>query len=299
LEVEELAVWIGLFLALLFLVLFGLLLWVNRRVSRQVWQPFFNTLRQLRKFKLSENTALQLDDTPVEEFQELHHTLQALTNKLRADFQTVRQFTENASHELQTPLAVIQTKLDLLFQQAQLTEVQAQQLEFINQQTRRMSRLNQALLLLAKIENDQFAVRQEIALKPLLERKLEGLDDLIVAKNLVVETALNPVHIALNPELAETLFANLLGNAVKHNLDGGTLQLALTETELRIRNTCQTPAKPATELSGRFSRGNPQASGLGLGLAIAQEICDKSGLQLTLNVADGVWETLVSWTATS
>ncbi|MCB0534770.1 MAG: HAMP domain-containing histidine kinase [Lewinellaceae bacterium] len=295
LEHEELALSIGLFLAVLFLLLFGLLWWVNRRVADKVWQPFFTTLGQLRKFNLAENTPLHLHDTPVDEFRELHSALQTLSTRVRADFQAVRQFTENASHELQTPLAVLQNEVNLLLQQEQLTAAQARHLEVIARQTRRVSRLNQSLLLLAKIENDQFAHRKPVALHQLIGQKLEGLADVAQAKNLTIEKTLAPVSIALNADLADILMTNILGNAIKHNVPGGFLQVQLTETGLLVRNACQKPDKPPGDLTNRFVRGNARVAGQGLGLAIVQEICLKSNFQLKVQYADGVWETAIYW----
>lgn len=295
LEHEELVLLIGLLLVVLFLLLFGLLWWVNRRVAGRVWQPFFATLGELRKFNLAENTPLKLSDTPVDEFRELHGALQTLSARVRADFQAVRQFTENASHELQTPLAVLQNAVNLLLQQEQLTASQARHLEVIGRQTRRVSRLNQSLLLLAKIENDQFAARKPVALDQLIGQKLEGLADVVRAKNLTIETALIPTLVALNADLADILLTNLLGNAIKHNISGGFLRVHLTETGLLLRNACLPPDKPPGDLTSRFARGNAQVAGQGLGLAIVREICAKSNLRLAVRYAEGIWETAVSW----
>ncbi len=297
LEHEELALWIGLLPAVLFLLLFVLFWWANRRVARKLWQPFFATLEQLRKFNLAENTPLHLGETPVDEFRELNRALLNLSARVRADFLAVRRFTENASHELQTPLAVLQNEVNLLLQQEELTALQARRLEIIARQTRRISRLNQSLLLLAKIENDQFALRKQVALHQLIGQKLEGLAEVTQAKKLAIETELMPVSIVLNADLADILVTNLLGNAIKHNIAGGFLQVRLTETGLLLRNTCQQPGKPPGDLTARFVRGNTQVAGHGLGLAIAQEICSKSDLQLTVQYAEGVWETAVSWKA--
>lgn len=293
-ESEELAFSLAGLLILLFLILFLVLAWVNRRVSRQVWSPFFGMLEQLSNFRLADQTPLQWPEVRVDEFSELQSCLRELTVKARSEFHAIRQFTENVSHELQTPLAVIQAKLDELLQQEQLGKNQAQQLHGIAQQSRRMSRLVQALLLLAKIENDQFAERLEVDLQALVGKKLSDLDDLIASKKIAVELDLNSMTVFMHPDLAEILIANLLRNAVAHSPNGGVLKISTSGAAFDISNTCEVPPMPVEELIGRFGRAKPQGSGLGLGLPIVREICGQSNLNCEVSYANGIWKVIVS-----
>lgn len=293
LEREDLALTVALLLSGLFTVLFGVLLWVNQQVARQVWQPFFSTLERMRRFRLTDPEPLSLGETPVEEFRELHRSLEELSGKLQRDFRTVKQFTENASHELQTPLAVVQNKVDMLLQDEGLTEQQIKQLGIIGQSARRMARLNQTLLLLAKIENDQFAERLPLDLKPLIEKRLDWLADFIAGKQLTVATSLSDVQVEINPFLADTLVTNLLTNAVKHNQSGGTLDIHLDGSRLTLANSGPPPGVPPQTLTGRFARGNTGAEGLGLGLAMVKEICVKNGFGFEIGFEAGIWKTEV------
>ena len=292
-EHEDIAGTVAVLLTILFVLLFGVLLWVNRSVSRRVWEPFFQVLHRMRRFRLNDPTPLNLPDSSVVEFHELHRTLEELAEKVQHDFRTVKQFTENASHELQTPLAVIQNKIDALLQDETLSERQVQQLDVMAQNTRRMARLNQTLLLMVKIENDQFAVRESLDLKPLLEKRLRWLEDFFTEKQLIVETGLTSVNVDINPVLAETLVANLLTNAVKHNLTGGRLDIRLATDKLTIANTATPPTVAPEKLTERFARGNSDTEGLGLGLAMAREICEKSGFTLDLGFQNETWTTTV------
>ena len=282
-----------LILVVLLATIFGLLLlvmlWVNRVVSRQVWQPFFETLEKMRRFRLADHTPLTLTPSSVEEIQELNATLENLAHQVRRDYHTVKKFTENASHELQTPLAVIQSKVEVLLQDDTLSEAQVQQINIIGQSTRRMTRLNQSLLLLSKIENHQFLERKSVNLKPLLEKRLAWLEDFIAEKRLGFQTDLAEKTLEMNPFLAETLVTNLLTNAVKHNLKGGLLRVTLNENCLIVENSAAPPEGSVTDLAARFARGNPHSEGVGLGLAIVLEICEQQGFGLEMAFEDDVW----------
>ncbi len=294
-EQEDLATTIALLLTGLFALLLGVLAWVNRRISRRVWQPFFATLVRMRRFRLTDTRPLRLATTAVNEFRELNQTLEELTDQVQRDFHTVKEFTENASHELQTPLAVIQHKVDMLLQDERLNEGQLQQLHIIGQSTRRMARLNQNLLLLAKIENDQFAERKHLDLTSLLEKRLLWLEDFIAQKQLSVTTNLHPRELEINPYLADTLVTNLLTNAVKYNLEKGTLHLELNKDRLVVTNTGEAPAMPVSDLLQRFARGNSHTDGLGLGLSMVKEICDKNGFGFEITFEKGIWSAMVTF----
>ncbi len=292
-EQEELAILVVVLLAVSFGVLFGAMLWVNRTVSRQVWRPFYETLERMRGFRLTDREPLRLAPATVQEFQELNATLEILTEQVRKDFQTVKKFTENASHELQTPLAIIQNKVEMLLQDETLSETQAHWLDIIGQSTRRMARLNQSLLLLSKIENNQFLEKQPVALKPLVEKKLSWLEDFIDEKQLVVQADLRDKTLEINLFLAETLVTNLLTNAVKHNLPGGRLRVFLDEKQLIVENSAAAPGVPMESLTARFARGNGQNEGLGLGLAIVWEICEQEGFRLEIVFEQALWVTKI------
>ena len=295
LEQEDLVATVAALLTILFALLFGVMMWVNHQVSRKVWQPFFSTLEQVRRFRVSDATPLQLDDTPVDEFRELHRTLEELTEKVQRDFRTVKQFTENASHELQTPLAVVRNKVDLLLQDERLSEHQVQQLDIIQQNVRRMARLNQSLLLLTKIENDQFAQRDLVDLKLLLEKRLAWLEDFVADKQLTVQLSLAPNRLEINSFLAETLVTNLLTNAVKYNLPGGMLRICLDENQLVVANSGELAEIPASELTNRFARGQSHTEGLGLGLAMVKEICEKTGWRIEIGFEKKIWTVTIEF----
>ncbi|MEZ4966245.1 MAG: HAMP domain-containing sensor histidine kinase [Saprospiraceae bacterium] len=288
-EYDDLVLILAVMLAAVFVLLLLVMLWVNRVVSRRVWRPFFETLEKLRRFRLSDRAPLSLAPSSVDEIQELNHTLEQLAHQVRRDYSTVKKFTENASHELQTPLAVIQGKVDMLMQDGSLSESQVQQIDVIGQGARRMSRLNQSMLLLSKIENHQFVERETVDLKSLLNKKLVWLEDFIAEKELDLQIDLAEKTLDINPFLAETLVTNLLTNAIRHNLAGGLLRITLKENYLKMENSANPPGDSIAHLTGRFARGNPHSEGVGLGLSMVLEICEQYGFKPELAFDDKIW----------
>jgi signal transduction histidine kinase len=294
-KTEDIAKMASLLTFILIAIMLAALFLVQRRLSARLWQPFYETLDRLRGFRVAQPEPLTLPKTDTDEFIELNKALERLTEKVNLDYNALKRFTENASHEIQTPLAVIRAKLELLLQSEDLNDIQLAQLHTVQQAAGRLSRLQQALLLLVKIENDQFTTREKIDLRKLVESKLDLLEEFITAKNLKVSRDLGNVVLELNPFLAETLIGNLLGNAVKHNLAGGWIHLDLSGKEFRISNSGNPPQIDPSQLFERFRRSTNQQEGLGLGLAIVKEICENQGLTVNYTFSDGIHTVLVGF----
>jgi len=145
-----------------FALLLGGFVWLNRKISRGLWQPFYNTLKKIKEFDLSSLKQVEFDTSKIIEFEELNNSIGKLLDRNVAVFRQQKEFTENASHELQTPLAIVQSKLDLLLQDEGISSGQSQIIEQANNALSRVSRINKNLLLLAKIENQQFLEKQLI-----------------------------------------------------------------------------------------------------------------------------------------
>ncbi len=141
--------------SMLLFLLTGLFI-LNRKIASRIWEPFYNTLERLRKYNINENRPLHLSSTPINELADLNQSLEILTDNANKLFRAQKEFTENASHELQTPIAIIQGKLELLMQTNPLNKDQAKLISEVYDAGQRMSRLNKTLLILSKIENNQF-----------------------------------------------------------------------------------------------------------------------------------------------
>jgi signal transduction histidine kinase len=272
-------------LVLLFLVS-CLLLFFNQFVSKKIWQPFYQTIRQIENFSFENSKATETVSTDIKEFRTLDVAIQQMTNKVTQDYHSLKQFTENASHEIQTPLAVIKSQIELLIQKADWEEHEWKALNNINEAASRLSKLNQALLLLTRIENQQYGDTKTINLKECVLRKLDQLEPMTEDKNLTIQTDLQDKLLHINPNLADILLNNLLGNAVKHNLSNGTLEVFLNDTSLLIRNTGQVLTTPPDDLFKRFQKNNKSSASLGLGLAIVQQICERYDFRIYYSSED-------------
>ncbi|RRB04772.1 sensor histidine kinase [Larkinella rosea] len=263
----------------------GLLLlgtfWFQGKLSGRLWHPFYETLSRIKRFNLANATPLQLDKPEINEFRELNEVLRKMGDKMQQDYRSLKEFTENASHEIQTPLALINAKVEQLIQSEKLTETQGRWIEAIYQASRRMARLNQGLLLLAKIENHQFTDNQTIDLTALLTEKLEDMDEVLQHKKIAVDIRNSePFVVPLPAALAESLVTNLVNNAIKHNHPEGRVELLSHADKLWFSNTGSSLTTDPERLFERFKKEGGSPDSVGLGLAIIKEICDNYGLQV-------------------
>jgi signal transduction histidine kinase len=208
-----------------------------------------------------------------------------MTEKMRNDYVSLKSFADTASHEMQTPLAVINSKLDLLIQDQSLDEKQTKQLAAMYDAVGRLRKLNQSLLLITKIENQQFLQTSRVNLRKLIENKLIQLEELIVARHLNISTDLADVSISINPYLADILL---------HNTDNGTIIILLQQQSLSVRNTGHPLGFDASRLFDRFRKDNA-SEGVGLGLAIVKQICDSSGFTIQYRYDNGQHIFTIDW----
>ena len=258
-----------------------------RFISGRLWQPFDKTLEAIEHFKLENGVCPQLAESDTKEFVRLNIALQRLMTDSLHSYRLQKEFTENASHELQTPLAVFQSKLDLLLQQPELTERQAAIIQDLYQMNSRLSRLNRNLLLLAKMENNQFSRTESVDvitvikdLQPYLESLSGGL---ILKQNF--STASLPIK--ANRSLLESMVNNLVVNAVRHNKTSGEITVFLSDNRLMVSNTSDDAALDADQIFNRFYRPSEKTTGNGLGLSIVKAVCDYLGWKILYAYADG------------
>ncbi|SMG31485.1 sensor histidine kinase [Sphingobacterium psychroaquaticum] len=280
-ETEETVGYIAV-VTLLFFIVLVLGFWLmNKRLSKQIWKPFHRTLDRLKDFQLNNQKQLTFEKTDIKEFHELHVALEKLISQSLRTYQSQKEFTENASHELQTPLAILKQKLDLFLQDKQLTEEQYTLVEDMQYSLSRAARLNKNLLLLTKIENEQFQTKKPIDPGPIVEETIDMFQDFIEGKVLQIQFDIQGIPaIKGDSYLFEILIQNLLINAIRHAQPSSTIVIILNETTLSVSNG-GTQALDDKQLFKRFAKQHDNRQGAGLGLAIAYEICQYNHWQLS------------------
>lgn len=255
---------------------------INRILSKRIWKPFYKTLHSLKSFDLSSESSINFDKNDIVEFEELNQAINKLINQNILVYQQQKEFTENASHELQTPLAVLKSKIDLLLQDNSLSEEQMEKVASLNIPLGRASRINKNLLLLAKTENQKLQENPEQNdLCQMIEDSIGFLNESIVAKDIQIEKEyLNKPNISANRNLLEMLILNLLLNATKHNLNGGKIYVRVSSNSLTIGNS-GTVSLNAESLFKRFVSSSKTTGGSGLGLAIVKEVCQRYNWQIS------------------
>lgn len=275
-----------LFLVIISLFLVGLFI-ITKRLSINLWKPFYETLNQIEKFEIDKSNHPKFAETNIEEFNRLNNSIEKLISKNTSIYHSQREFIENAAHELQTPLAVFQAKIDTLIQNADFTQEQYKMLSSLNDSVSRLNRLNKNLLLLSKMENDIYNEKQTINLKEAIEKHFDFFTEQAKAKNLIIKTEMNEaVAVKSNPVLAEILISNLFLNAIRHNVSDGQVLVTLSNHSLTFSNTGQSQNLVADKLFNRFSKSNPSEQGNGLGLAIIKKIADQNNWKISYSFAN-------------
>ncbi len=248
---------------------------ITRRLSLKLWRPFYFTLKQVEQFELDKSSNPSLATSDVEEFSRLNQSINKLIEKNIAVYKDQQEFIENAAHELQTPVAVFQAKLDVLAQHIPITAEVGETLSQLNEAVFRLNRINKNLLLLSKIDNDQFAASEFVSLNNILEKQIPFLKEQAFEKKIVIKADdINPVTINANKTLLEIATTNLLLNALRHNVEGGKISIQLDKNQLTISNTGDRSELSAETLFKRFSPHRSEG-GNGLGLAIVKKICEQ------------------------
>ena len=268
---------------------------INRILLKRLWKPFYSALNVLKSFKLDKSRPLEFPLTNIDEFAFMNQTLKTTTSQAMKDYSLLKEFTENASHEMQTPLAIIRSKLDLFIQNENLSEDQSRTMQSAYLAVEKLTRLNQSLLLLAKIENNQYAETTTVDIKQKIGEKTEAFHELWQSQDISVNTSLAAATVNMNKELADILLNNLLSNATRHNYSGGFIQIELRSDQLKITNSSRQSQLDQEHLFSRFSKQINSRQQNGLGLSIIKQICDASDFSINYAFGDGKHSFIISW----
>lgn len=269
----------------LIILLSILLFFANRFLVKRLWKPFQTILSSIKSFDLNAPSAIKTEKIVIHEFNELNENISMMTEKVVKDYLSLKHFIDHASHEMQTPLAVVNSKLDILIQDPALNEKNLQDLQVIYDAVDKMSKLSRSLLLLARIENNQFSEKQEVNILAIVKNIIQELDEWIGEKNLTVSNEVSELKVNINRQLANTLIANLVINAIKHSARLERIRIWSGKNTFTISNP-GTQALAGDRIFDRFWKSE-YSDGTGLGLAIAKQICDHYGFLLQYEFREG------------
>lgn len=278
------------------IILLVTLFLINRFLLSKLWKPFNNTLQQMKLFNISAKNEIHFERTNINEFTELNDAVKLMAKNVINDYNEIKSFTENASHEIQTPLAIIKSKLELLSQSESLEEEDINTIQIIFETANRLSKLNQSLLLLTKLDNKQFIETEKVNISERVIFLLNNYEELLEAKHIKLATDIElSVLLNMNETLTDILITNLVVNAIKHNIDEGRIHVELKKDYLRITNTGKALLGDASMLFERFKKESASADSLGLGLSIVKKICDTYNFLATYAYTDGTHTVKVSF----
>ncbi|WP_431213756.1 sensor histidine kinase [Puia sp. P3] len=265
---------------LLFLLLIGWIL-IIRFKSKRAWRPFYTTIDQLRNYELDKGRFPILESSDIREFNDLNNAITELVHRSHQVFSSQKKFIENASHEMQTPLAIFRSKLDNMIESRVMTTEETKDFQVLYEAVQRLHHLNKGLLLLSRIENSQFEETEAISVAELVQKTVAFLQETIESKEIHLQMELpgNPV-IRANETLLQVMITNLLINAVQHNHRNGCIIIRLDTARLSIANSGPVFPFAEDDLFTRFKKHSSPQKGVGLGLSIIKEIADKYKLPI-------------------
>lgn len=268
-------------MAILYLSLICCILIVIQYAFRKSFKPLYILLTWLKRFHVGKDYIPLNNPTRIEEFVILNKAVQESSRRSIEIYNKQKQFVENASHELQTPLAVCMNKLELLSEDSCCTEKQLEAISSMHRTLSNIIRLNKSLLLLSRIENKQFPDSIEIHINQLIKDILEDLSCIYEHKAIHLSLEEDePLICSMNKSLATTLLLNLIKNAFVHNIEEGHIDIRITRRLLIIANTGSSGPLDPDNLFNRFSRQTSQKGSTGLGLAIVKSITELYNIQI-------------------
>jgi len=269
-------------MVILFLVLVAFSLILSFFVSKWLLSAFHASLMEMKKFNIQNSEPIELPVSSTYEFKNLNKFINQMTTKAIKDYNNLKEFSENLSHEVSTPLAVASGKLDLLLQDNKLPEHQLSHVITAQNSIQKLSKIQRALSLLTKIENAEFSEVTEYKLSENLNKLIEESRELVELKGIKMTSEIeNNIEVKMDATLAEIMFSNLYQNAIKHNVENGIIKIILTEKSFVIENSGESPNVSPSLFFERFKKNQQSSESLGLGLSIVKKICDISNLRIS------------------
>lgn len=273
-EKEDLREAILSWIIFLYITLLLTILLVNVWVFYRSMRPLYHLLHWLDRYTIGSSDLPPANRTKITEFRKLNEAVHQSAERNEQIFQQQKQFIGNAAHEIQTPLAICQNRLEMLINRDNIPEDQLEELIKTHQTLEYIVKLNKSLLFLFKIDNRQFQENQETELNTLLSQLAADFREAYAYKNIrldIIEEA-HPV-LLINRTLITALLSNLLKNAYIHNEPEGSIEIRISSGSLLFSNTGAAEALDENHIFERFYQGKKrQEHSTGLGLSIVHSI---------------------------
>ena len=268
-------------LALYIILIFTVVI-ITLAVFQKSMRPFYAILDWLNSYTPCNPHSSLSVTTDIDEFRQLEQAAKDAADRSDEAFERQKQFIGNASHELQTPLAVLGGRIDLMIDSDTLSEENMGELIQMKREIGHISRLNKTLLLMTKIDNGQFPEISDVDFTVLVTCQKEIYSEIFVGKNMTcsLKKPEQDVCIRINETLATVLVSNLIKNAFVHSKEGEEIIITLTPEALTIANNGDS-ALDGTRIFERFYQGAKKDGSTGLGLALAKTAADRSGMELS------------------
>lgn len=278
-DLQEAILW---WIVYLYLFLLLAILLVNVLVLHRTLRPLYALLRWFDSYTVGGKNAPLVNDTKVVEFRRLNEAANRYAERAESLFERQKQFIGNASHEMQTPLAICRNRLEMLVDDGSaLTEAQLGEILKVQGTLDYLVRLNRSLLLLSKIENGQFPETEQVDFNAQVRRMAEDMEEIYAGREMRFELhEQGHLSVRMNPSLAASLVSNLLKNAYVHGDKGGTVSVTVAPHELRVCNSGGGGALDAEHIFERFYQGTKKEGSTGLGLSIVDVVCRLYGLRV-------------------
>ena len=261
--------------SIVILIAFIILYFLNKVRNKKLWQPFFTNLDRLKKFSIKSDESLVLIESDIKEFDDLNKEMIILSSKIQGDYKNLKQFTEDVSHEMQTPLAIMQAKIETVIDDQHINEHLFNQLSSLQNDIQRLKQLNKRLIILAKIDNNQFTSEEEVSINDILDSIISNFSEITTIPITYTQNA--TINILMDKSLTFVLCNNLLSNAIKHNIQDKEIQVRVVNNTIQFCNAGNVALSQPELIFERFYKESKKPDSTGLGLSIVKKICDYHG----------------------
>lgn len=271
-----------------------ILLLLNMWIFRRNMKPLYVLLSWFNNYKIGSGYTPLANKSNITEFKNLYKAVTMSVERNEKLYEQQKLFIGNASHEMQTPLAICLNRLEMLMDDENLSEKQMEEIAKTHQTLENITRMNKSLLLLCKIENGQYADVKDVSINSIIGQYVETFNDIYASKNIRVNVSeTSSLHMQINESLAVMLVSNLLKNAYLHNIDNGVIEIKIAENGFSVSNSGQT-ALDSSKIFTRFYQGSKKEGSTGLGLALVYTICKSNNIKIMYQFKDKMHEFVVS-----